>query len=93
MTPVRTIIDVPADQLERLDAYCRAEGISRAEAIRRAVDAHVRAPRPNAPAAFGLWAGRRIDGVTYERALRREWSRGGPGVARSGARRRRPRAR
>ena len=74
---MRTIIELAAPQVEALDALCRREGISRAEAIRRAVDAHVRRERERGPdPAFGLWAGRREDGVTYERRLRREWKRG-----------------
>ena len=70
---MRTIIDLPHDQLERLDAHCRSEGISRAEAVRRAIAAHLRALPGNAPAAFRLWAGRGVDGLAYERTLRREW--------------------
>jgi polyphosphate kinase len=39
---VRTIIELPEDQLGALDGICRRESISRAEAIRRAVDLLVR---------------------------------------------------
>lgn len=75
---MRTIIELPAAQVEALDAHCRREGISRAEAIRRAVDAHVRRERERGPdPAFGVWADRAIDGLTFERRLRREWKRGG----------------
>ena len=35
---VRTIIDLPDDQLRKLSDYCQREHVSRAEAIRRAVD-------------------------------------------------------
>lgn len=77
MTPVRTIIELPQAQVEALDALCRREGISRAEAIRRAVEAHVGRERDRGPdPAFGLWADRRVDGLTYERRIRREWHRG-----------------
>ena len=73
---MRTIIDLPADQLEALDAMCRREDISRAEAIRRAVAQHIRLDRESQPKrAFGLWRGRRVSGVTYERRLRSEWDR------------------
>jgi hypothetical protein len=90
MTPVRTIIDLPDDQVERLDAHCRSEGISRAEAIRRAVAAHIRAVPGAASPAFGLWAGRGVDGLAYERARRREWSAGSePAVRAARSRRRR----
>ena len=87
---MRTIIDLPDDQLERLDAHCRSEGISRAEAVRRAIAAHLRVLPGTAPAAFGLWAGRGVDGLAYERALRQEWPSQAPRGPRA---RRQPRRR
>ena len=84
---MRTIIDLPADQLDALDDVCRRDRISRAEAIRRAVALLLR-QRGGAPEqAFGLWSDRRVDGLTYERSLREEWRDSGGGPAR--ARRRR----
>jgi hypothetical protein len=75
---MRAIIELPSSQVEALDALCRREGISRAEAIRRAVEAHVRRERERGPdPAFGLWADRRMDGLAYERRLRTEWTRRG----------------
>lgn len=75
---MRTIIELTDAQVDALDALCRREGVSRAEAIRRAVDAHVRKERESGPdPAFGLWADRRVDGLAFERRLRREWPRGG----------------
>jgi metal-responsive CopG/Arc/MetJ family transcriptional regulator len=38
---MRTIVDLPDEQLAALDAYTKSEGISRAEAVRRAVAAFV----------------------------------------------------
>jgi hypothetical protein len=75
MTPMRTIIDLPEDQLEALDGICRRESISRAEAIRRAVGLLVRDRAAGAShAAFGLWRGARaVDGLTYQDRLRQEW--------------------
>ena len=72
---MRTIIDLPEDQLETLDGICRRESISRAEAIRRAVELLVRDRAAGAShASFGLWRGRRpVDGVIYQERLRREW--------------------
>ena len=73
---MRTIIDLPQDQLAALDGICRREAISRAEAIRRAVDLLVRDRAADAShAAFGLWQGARaIDGLTYQERIRREWA-------------------
>jgi hypothetical protein len=71
---MRTIVDLPPNQLDALDALCRREGISRAEAVRRAVAQHVRQARAAGPdPAFGLWRKARVDGLRYERRLRREW--------------------
>ena len=71
---VRTIIELPEDQLEALDALCRRDSISRAEAIRRAVGAMIRSRRPaERERAFGLWRGRGDDGLAYQRRARNEW--------------------
>ena len=75
---MRTIIDLPETQIEALDALCQRESISRAEAIRRAVAAHIRHERAREPdAAFGLWKTRPVDALKYQRRLRREWDRTG----------------
>ena len=74
MTFMRTIIDLPADQLEALDRLCQREGISRAEGVRRAVAEHVRQQQgAEASQAFGLWRARGADSLAYERRLRSEW--------------------
>ena len=79
---VRTIIDLPDDQIRALAAYCAREQISRAEAVRRAVGHFIAEPaltrarrRAALEAAFGMWKDRGIDGVEYQRALRAEWER------------------
>jgi metal-responsive CopG/Arc/MetJ family transcriptional regulator len=51
----RTIIDIPNAQLRDLDARCRALGISRAEAIRRAVRAFLSEASTLEQDGFGLW--------------------------------------
>jgi len=71
---MRTIIELPQEQLRALAEVCRREQISRAEAVRRAVaDYASRHATGEAEKAFGLWRGRRVDGLAYERRLRREW--------------------
>ena len=71
---MRTIIDLPASQLEGLDWLCRRDGISRAEAIRRAVALMMRDCRSAEPqVAFGLWRDRTIDGLQYQETVRSEW--------------------
>ena len=75
MTVVRTIIELPEDQLQALDGICRRDEISRAEAIRQAVALLVRHRGVGASGvAFGLWRGkRRIDGLRYQEQVRSEW--------------------
>ncbi len=73
---MRTIIDLPNDQLAALEAWRAANGVSRAEAVRRAVarlldDEPVR--RAAILAARGLWADREEDGLAYQKRMRGEW--------------------
>jgi Ribbon-helix-helix protein, copG family len=71
---MRTIVDLPDEQLAALAAVCEREGISRAEAVRRAVAEFTRdvSAAPSA-GAFGLWKRRKTPGLAYERRLRSEW--------------------
>lgn len=74
MTFMRTIIELPGDQLEALDSLCRRDRISRAEAIRRAVALLVRSEGGIASgAAFGIWRDRGEDGLAYQERMRAEW--------------------
>ena len=71
---MRTIIELPSDQLMALDAICERDGISRAEAVRRAVAEHIARERSARPdEAFGLWRRRPVDGLAYQNSLRGEW--------------------
>lgn len=72
---MRTIIDLPDEQVTQLAALCARDGLSRAEVVRRAVAAYVDAHRVSGrDAAFGIWRGRNLDGLAYERNLRGEWT-------------------
>jgi metal-responsive CopG/Arc/MetJ family transcriptional regulator len=74
MTQMRTIVELPEEQLRALTELCRRQKISRAEAIRRAVAEYARRRlAAESGRAFGIWRGRRVDGLAYERRLRREW--------------------
>ncbi len=71
---MRTIVDLPDDQLKGLAEVCRREGVSRAEAVRRAVADYLDARRPGERNdVFGIWHGRTLDSLNYERELRHEW--------------------
>jgi metal-responsive CopG/Arc/MetJ family transcriptional regulator len=60
----RTIIDLPVSQLRDLDALCASRGISRAEAVRRAVQAFLLDRPDREESCFGLWrrTGRELRG-------------------------------
>lgn len=71
---MRTIVELPTEQVTSLDAWCRREGVSRAEAIRRAV-ASMLADQSSGAAeqAFGLWRDRGAELEATVDALREEW--------------------
>lgn len=72
---MRTTIELPEHQVRLLDEIRRAEGVSRAELIRRAVTRYLEHEGPPPDDAFGIWRDRKMDGVAYKRKLRRDWSR------------------
>ncbi|WP_431258574.1 ribbon-helix-helix protein, CopG family [Roseateles chitinivorans] len=55
----RTIVDIPAAQLVEIDRLCKLMGISRAEAVRRALATFAQGHVDVTPEAFGLWSSRR----------------------------------
>ena len=76
---MRTIVDLPETQVKALDSYRKREGISRAEAVRRAVEAFVptrgkgSADLINHPAFGSSKRSRKEDSVKTVRRLREEW--------------------
>ncbi len=74
---MRTIVDLPKEQIEALDCYGKTHGVSRAEVVREAVAAYLPMPRKtgrfqNHP-AFGSWK-KKVNSIEYVRALRSEWT-------------------
>jgi hypothetical protein len=76
---MRTIVDLPPEQIKALDGYRKKEGISRAEAVRRAVASFL-PPKPGRrfdfrkDPAFGSSRDlRNEDSVEVVRRLREEW--------------------
>jgi hypothetical protein len=73
---MRTIVKLTDDQLKSLAALCAAQGISRAEAVRRAVSRLLAEEhRPDQSRAFGAWSEKQLDGAATIRRLRDEWER------------------
>lgn len=71
---MRTLIDLPDDDVARLDALATARAVSRANLVRAAVAAYL-ASQPDDPvdAGFGAWNRDDLDSVAFQRALRDEW--------------------
>jgi metal-responsive CopG/Arc/MetJ family transcriptional regulator len=71
---MRTIVDLPEEQIERLKALSGRLRLSRAELVRRAVAEYLqRHGQGQADVAFGVWRDAPRDALAYERALRDEW--------------------
>lgn len=73
---MRTIIDIPPNQLSALDSWSQARGISRAEAIRQAVARLLAAENDRklvVDETSGMWSARQEDGLAAQGALRAEW--------------------
>jgi metal-responsive CopG/Arc/MetJ family transcriptional regulator len=71
---MRTIIELQEQQIEALKAISARKGLSRAELVRRAVAEYLQHHQADSDGeAFGLWANRQKDGLTYQESLRREW--------------------
>ena len=71
---MRTIVELPDDQLEALGAICTQEKASRAEIIRRAVGNYIQERQSGkGQSAFGLWKKKKINALKYESKLRAEW--------------------
>ena len=72
----RFLVDVPADDVRKLDEIAKREGKSRAAVLREAVSSYLEESRKEGfEKYFGLWErhGSTVDGLEYERQLRDEW--------------------
>jgi hypothetical protein len=74
---VRTLVDIPRDDIEKLDAVAAKEKRSRASTIRDAIKLYLVQKgdsRSWIERGYGLWADREDipDGVEYQRAMRED---------------------
>src|SRR6266851_2709256 len=72
---MRTLVDLPEGELERLNILSRTRKVSRAELIRQAVSGFLAQNKAGLEDSFGLWKKRGVDGVEYQERLRGEWER------------------
>jgi hypothetical protein len=74
---MRTLVDIPAEDLELLNGVTKTLAISRAEFVRRAIQKSLEPHRQSQKReAFGLWANRPVDGLKYQERMREEWEEG-----------------
>jgi hypothetical protein len=72
----RFLVDVPADDVRKLDEIAKRAGKSRAAVLREAVSNYLEVcGKEGFEKYFGLWErhGSTVDGLEYERQLRGEW--------------------
>jgi predicted transcriptional regulator len=73
---MRTIVDLPDEQIEALKRISDAFHLSRAELRRRAVAEYLSRHQSSVTdEAFGLWKRHQTDGVAYQKQIRAEWER------------------
>jgi metal-responsive CopG/Arc/MetJ family transcriptional regulator len=74
---MRTLVDIPDDQIAELAEIARRESVSRSALVRRAITDMLAARRGKKvdaiDAAFGLWSDMEEDGLAYQERLRSEW--------------------
>lgn len=71
---MRTIVDLPEEQIEVLKQLSEQSRLSRAELMRRAVAEYLQRHHSNsAEDAFGVWRQSPHDGLDYQRRQREEW--------------------
>ena len=71
---MRTLVDIPEEDLSLLNKLSEAENISRAELVRQAISTYLATRKQSEQVAgFGLWADHPVDGLAYQKKIRREW--------------------
>lgn len=70
----RILVDLPDSQVDDLAAIVEAEQRPRAAVIRDAIEAYIAEhKRALGTDVFGLWKGKKLDGLAYQQELRSEW--------------------
>ena len=70
----RTIVDIPDEQVVALDRLRSKQHVSRANLIREAIASYLTTHHAGlAEEAFGLYLGKPVDALSYQRKIRSEW--------------------
>jgi hypothetical protein len=75
---MRTLVDIPDEQIDDLALICEAKKVSRAEVIRQAISFYIGTNKLMPTDAFGLWKAKQpdsivLDGLAYQEQARSEW--------------------
>ncbi|HZZ34595.1 MAG TPA: ribbon-helix-helix protein, CopG family [Caulobacteraceae bacterium] len=71
---MRTLVDIPEADVKALDKLGERRGASRSKIIRQAIREYlIHNLSEEGEQAFGLWRGRNVDGLDYQRRARSEW--------------------
>jgi metal-responsive CopG/Arc/MetJ family transcriptional regulator len=71
---MRTLVDIPEQQIRALAELCERSNQPRAELIRQAIAEYLaNHPLVDADDAFGLWGTAVTDGLKYQKKVRAEW--------------------
>ncbi|MFN2327397.1 MAG: CopG family transcriptional regulator [Chromatocurvus sp.] len=71
---MRTIDDLPEEQIEVLKQLSRKSRLSRAELVRRTISEYIQRHHSQSPEdAFGVWGQQPRDSLDYQREMRDEW--------------------
>jgi hypothetical protein len=69
----RTIIDIPDGQLREINRVCRALKISRAEAVRRGVNAFLERNQTVEEDGYGLWRDTKVEARCLLATIQTKW--------------------
>jgi hypothetical protein len=72
---MRTLVDIPDEQINDLAVICEAKKVSRAEVIRQAISFYIGTNKFVSIDAFGLWSIKQpaVDGLAFQEQARAEW--------------------
>jgi metal-responsive CopG/Arc/MetJ family transcriptional regulator len=73
---MRTLVDIPDEDLTLLNKLSKARRLSRAQLVRAAISTYLHSQSDDLTTpAFGLWSThkKKEDGLAYQDRMRREW--------------------
>ena len=74
---MRTIVEIPDGKLDEISRYCKVRGISRAKAIRDAIEMMLTEKSVlEREKGFGLWRGKKLEAEKFLDGIRGEWGAG-----------------